>query len=476
MMGLFGRLNEPRPPLSQLYQQATTTLPTFVQASPLALAYLELLGPLAWADFPEPPSPPRWSRQPEPRAHFVAAWLIKIAEQKRSMPALRQFLVQNPALVWLLGFQLVLDPTTPWGFDADASLPCHRHFSRVLRELPNDACRFLLASTVQLLQRQLPPDSHFGDAIALDTKHILAWVVENNPKVDMPKRFCKERQPKGDPDCKLGCKQKKNKAPHATTHDGSATTPTQQGQPASQAQVGEYYWGYASGVVTTKVAGYGEFVLAELTQTFDHSDISYFFPLMAQTAAHLGRKPPNGALDKAFDAFYVHEYFHQAGGFAAVPWADRADHHKTFSAEGLPHCAAGLAMPLKSTFRDNAGLVAHQAGRYACPLLFPEKTGAVCPITHKNWPTGGCVTTLPTSIGTRLRHQLDRTTDAYYQLYNQRSAAERINSLALALGIERPKLRNQQSITNHNTLLYVILNLRASQRLTTQRTAHAPPI
>lgn len=467
-------LSEPRPSLHQLYDQAESSLPAFVRASPVAMHYLKFLGPLDWDHFPEPPLPAPWYHQPEPRAHFAAAWLIKIAEQKQSMPQLRAFLVQNPALVWVLGFKLVPDPTCPWGFDVAASLPCHRHLSRVLRELPNAAGRFLLNSTVQLLKLALPPDVNFGDEISLDTKHILAWVVENNPKVEVHNRFCKDRQPKGDPDCKLGCKQKKNKAPQPATHDGSATTPTQEGMPASQVQVGEYYWGYASGVVTTKVAGYGEFVLAELTQTFDKSDVSYFFPLMVQTEAHLGRKPLSGALDKAFDAFYVHEYFHNAGGFAAVPWADRADHHKTFSPAGLPLCAAGLPMPLKGTFLDKAGLVPHTCGRYVCPLLYPEKTGETCPVDHKNWPKGGCLTTLPTSVGTRLRHALDRTSDAYHQLYNQRSASERINSLALALGIERPKLRNQRSIANHNTLLYVVLNLRAWQRLHAQPPHQVP--
>ena len=138
-----------------------------------------------------------------------------------------------------------------------------------------------------------------------------------------------------------------------------------------------------------------------MTQTFDKSDVSYFFPLMAQTEDHLGRKPRFGALDKAYDAFYVHEYFHTAGGFAAVPWADRADHRKTFAPNGLPHCAAGLPMPLKGTLQDNAGLVPHQCGRYACPLLFPAKTGEICPVAHKNWAKGGCITVLPLSIGNR---------------------------------------------------------------------------
>jgi hypothetical protein len=203
----------------------------------------------------------------------------------------------------------------------------------VLRELPNDAFQFLLTATVALLGEALDEGIPFGDAISLDTKHILAWVVENHPKVEMPDRFDKTKQPKGDPDCKLGCKQRHPKRSRAAsdtdgetaapaTHDGSETTPTQAGMPASQVEVGEFYWGYASGVVTTKVEGWGEFVLAEMTQPFNASDASYFDPLMQQTERRLGRPPRSGALDMGFDAFYVYEYFHTAGGFAAVPLAE----------------------------------------------------------------------------------------------------------------------------------------------------------
>ena len=50
-------------------------------------------------------------------------------------------------------------------------------------------------------------------------------------------------------------------------------------------------------------------------------------------------------------------------------------------------------------------------------------------------------------------------------VYKQRTATERINAQAVALGIERPHLRNQQAIANQNTLIYVLINLRALRRL-----------
>ena len=183
---------------------------------------------------------------------------------------------------------------------------------------------------------------------------------------------------------------------------------------------------------------------------------------MADTQRRLGVHPPFGAFDAAFDAFYVYDAFHDAGGFAAVPFVDKGKHpQRTFDAHGCPLCPAGLAMPLKSTFVQRTSLVPHEKGRYVCPLLFPSPTGEVCPIADPHWATGGCVTTLGTSLGARLRYTLDRDSDAFKAVYKQRTVDERINSQAKELGIERPFLRNQRSITNQNTLIYVLINLRA---------------
>jgi hypothetical protein len=487
-----------RPSLSQL-AQPTADLPPLVANCPVARKYLDLLGALDWDHFPERPTNHPWpGPTPMPRAPYVAAYLVKLNEGLRSMGHLRRYLLEHPALVWTLGFPLRPDPATRHDFDLERALPSRRQLGRVLRDLDHAAALFLLDATVQLIGRALPPGTHFADVIAGDTKHILAWVKENNPKQYVADRYNQDKQPKGDPDCKLGCKRRHNRGAGDggdSTTSGSTpltpavpATPTTNPTPASQTTVGEFHWGYASGVIATKVPDWGEFVLAELTQPFDKSDVSYFFPLMQQVEQRLGRRPRYGAFDPAYDAFYVYQYFHEAGGCAAVPLAEKGGRKsRAFSPDGLPLCAANLPMPLKFAFTDRTStLVVHERGKYVCPLHHPTLCaeapattapgGAGCPVNHANWPKGGCTAMMPTCAGTRIRYQLDRDSAAFKEVYKQRTADERINSQALALGIERPYLRRASAIANQNTLIYVLINLRALQRIRRRKEqlAHQP--
>jgi hypothetical protein len=64
---------------------------------------------------------------------------------------------------------------------------------------------------------------------------------------------------------------------------------------------------------------------------------------------------------------------------------------------------------------------------------------------------------------------LDRESAEYKALYRQRTATERINSQAVKWGIERPKLRNGQAIANQCTLIYVLINLHALERVRRRR-------
>ena len=460
---LVSRGKQQRPNLHQLAKQ-NSKLPTFVRESPPTMRYLRLLSPLDWGNFPERRLAETRGNPPVPYAAFVASCLIKLDQKISYMSDLRVYLLEHPALIWLLGFPIKPCFQTPWFFDPAESLPTHRHFTRMLREIPNSALQFLLKNSVSLLREELKGlEPTFGETISLDTKHIIAWVKENNSKAYVAERHKKEKQPKGDPDCRLGCKRKRNQ------NIAPAKTPSQNSVSARSVSIGEYYWGYASGVVATKVPDWGEFVLAELTQSFDHSDVSYFLPLMKAAEKNLGFRPKYGAFDAAFDAFYVYEYFHSAehDGFAAVPFSRKGGYQKRlFAPDGQPICAAGLAMPLKFTFTDRTrALVEHQRGKYICPVAVTEEADKKCPVQDKRWKKGGCTVDLPTSVGARLRHQINRESEDYKKVYKQRSATERINAQATALGIERPKIRNGQAITNQNTLIYVLLNLRALHRI-----------
>jgi hypothetical protein len=446
-----------------------------------ALRVLDLLGPLDWAHFPERNLQRNWGHTTVPYAAFAAACLVKLNERLVSMGDLREYLVEHPAFIWLCGFPLQPSRAAACGFDAQASLPTQRHLTHMLRAIPNAALQFLLADSVRLILAELHRlGVEAGDCISLDTKHVIGWVKENNPKAYVPNRYDKTQQPPGDPDCRLGCKRRHNRKakqplgqdPSPSAVEGPGGTPTRNPVPVSQATVAEFYWGYGSGVVVVKLPGWGEFVLAEVTQPFDRGDVTYFFPLMGQTEQRLGFRPRFGAFDAAFDAWYVYAHFHREDdpqAFAAVPFSEKGGYKakgRQFSPQGLPLCAARLPMPLKFTYIDRTTcIVEHERGKYVCPLRFAKPSTDACPVNHERWPKGGCTVAMPLSIGARLRYTLDRDSEAYKAIYRQRTAVERINSQAVALGIERPHWRNGQAIANLNTLIYTLINLRMLQRI-----------
>lgn len=444
-------------------------LPRFVRDCATTMLLIPAYRLLPWQEMMQSQHRQWFGQQNVPQAAYIGAFLVKISLKLPSISHLRRFLMTHPALIWALGFPLFGQTATRHGFDPERSVPTRQQFSRVLRDLDNACLQAGLTAQVQQLQSLLPES--FGQTVSLDTSHILAWVKQNNPRQYIKEgRYDKEKQPTGDPDCKVGCKR---------SHNRLVKTPRKSGKAGSTVVLKdkEFYWGYASGAVVTKVPDWGEFVLAEMTDTFDKADVRFFAPLMAQVEQRLGFRPRFGALDAAFDAFYVYEFFHSNDhdgdhphGFAAVPLKQPNAPKRLFDEKGLPLCAAGLSMPVRKTYTDNTkAIMPHQRAIHACPLLYPQANGQVCPIAHKQWDKGGCTVNLPTSRGARLRHQLDRVGDDYKAVFKQRTAVERIFSQAKALGMERPKLRNQLAITNYNSMIYLLINLQAIERVLPKR-------
>jgi hypothetical protein len=132
-------------------------------------------------------------------------------------------------------------------------------------------------------------------------------------------------------------------------------------------------------------------------------------------------------------------------------------------ADGTPLCPIGLPMHPTTPFNHTYG---YRAQRFQCPLLFPEQTGQTC--EHEQFAKGkGCVKDVNWERGGIQRVTLDRHGPLYHAIYTQRTACERINSQAKELGIERPKVRNGRSVANLNTLIYLVINVRALDRAKT---------
>jgi len=408
---------------------------------PLIQRYRALFSLLDWNLVPPRDSQRAWpGSPPHPQRAYVKALLVKLCEDKIHITQLRRFLLEHPLLVLELGFLPVRDSSQPYGFDVARTVPGDRWLRHKQHHLDHGFLQALLRATVHDLQVEIPG---LGEVVSFDVKHIYAWVKENNPRVSMLDRFCKDRQPKGDPDCRVGVKKSTNQV----QADGSTKTKK------------EYLWGYGSGVAAAITADYGDMILAEDTLPFNEGDVTYFRPLYWQTVATLGFFPTHITADAAYDAWYVYETCVRHQGIAAVPLNA---HTKTiFASDGVPFCDKGLRMTPTYAFAHPNG---YQAQRYRCPLLHPERTAETC--DHEQFAKGkGCVKDLNAEAGGRMRVLLDRTGPLYRAVYRQRTSAERINSQAKAQGIERPHVRNRHSVANLNTLTYILVNLKALQRV-----------
>lgn len=379
---------------------------------------------------------------PHPEKAYIKALLIKKCENFAYITQLRRFLVKHPLLVLELGFIAVDDPQAAYGFDVEQTVPCDRWLRHKQQWLAHDHLEALFKQTVATLQTEIPG---LGQTVVADVKHIYAWVKPNNPREYITNRFDPAQQPRGDPDCRLGVKRSHNQ----DQADGATEVKK------------EYLWGYGSGVMAATDPEYGDVVLAEYTQPFNETDPTYFEPLYEQVVGHLGFRPCYFAADAAFDAWHIYQPFAEMGGMAAIPLNLRGHPEPRLGTGGFHLCPTGLEMAPSYQYHHTSG---YQAQLLRCPLLFPQPSGQTC--DHEQFAKGsGCVKHINIEAGGWMRVRLDRQSHLYQQLYNQRTAAERINSQAKALGIETPKVRNIHSLINLNTLTYLVINARALQRV-----------
>ncbi len=424
-------------PASLVFDQSTMT--ALLEHDPLVQDYRAFFALLDWSPVEQ------WQAQhsargrpAHPESAYLKAFLLRIREGLSYTSQLRRFLLKHPLLVIELGFRLHLDATQPFGFDVEKTLPCDYWLRKQLQCFDPELLQALLRATVAALQQEIPG---LGETVAFDVKHIYAWVRENNPRVYVKGQFDVTYRCKGDPDGRLGVKRSSN-----------------QEQPdGSKKEKKESLFGYGSGVAACTDPVYGDVVLAEYTLPFNEADVTYYRPLYRRTVVATNQFPTHVTADAAYDFWYVYETVAHREGIAAIPLNNHGHEEVPRDPDGTPRCSKGLRMHPTFPFQHTNGF---RAQRFRCPLLFPQPTGETCDHAQLS-KAKGCVKDPNWEKGGLMRALLNRSSPLYHVIYNQRTSCERINSQAQALGIERPKVRNGHSVAHLNTLIYLIINVRA---------------
>jgi hypothetical protein len=315
---------------------------------PVVHRYRAFFALLDWSQVLERDASRPWPGPlPHPTAAYIKALLVKLCEHKPHITALRRFLVEHPWLVLEVGFRPAVVPTQPYGFDVERTVPCARYLRHWQQTLAPAIRQVLLRATVHALQAEIPG---LGTTVAVDVKHIYAWVHQHNPKAYVGDRFNPERQPAGDPDCRLGVKRRRNQE-------------RPDGPPGERA---EYVWGDGTGVVAATDPRYGDVVLAEHTLPFNEADSTYYHPLRQQATATLGVRPTNVTADAAFDAWHIYQTCADTGGMAAIPLNLRGHPPPVRDEHGRPRCPEGRSMAPSYEFDHTHG---YRAQVFRCPLL-----------------------------------------------------------------------------------------------------------
>lgn len=204
--------------------------PEWFEHDAVARRYEALFGMLDWSVVREKADADvKPGRLGHPLSAYIKALLVMQAEKQEYVTEVYRYLCEHPALVWVVGFRVQAEASSPYGFQVEATVPSAGHLRRMLRTLEARVLTELLAGTAAAVREVCPT---LGEQVILDVKHIYAHVKENNPRAYVRGRYDPSRQPRGDRDCRLGVKKRTNRQ----EKDGVRRTE------------GEYVWGYGTGV------------------------------------------------------------------------------------------------------------------------------------------------------------------------------------------------------------------------------------
>ena len=128
-------------------------------------------------------------RKPISRSAILRALIFKNLRSIANLSDLSTELYERPALASILGFE-----------PGDRPIPVER-LSCFLKDTDN---KLLQDVRISLVRKLIEGKIIKGKYLAVDSCPIIANVKENNLKTSVRHRFCKDRPPKNDKDCRIG--------------------------------------------------------------------------------------------------------------------------------------------------------------------------------------------------------------------------------------------------------------------------------
>lgn len=322
-------------------------------------------------------------------------------------------------------------------------------FSSFLRDTPNEILQTIRKGLVHEL---ISLGEINGRVLAIDSAAIFASVRENNLKTSVKKRFKKENILKGDPDCRLGVYIE---------------------FPEPFKKEIKYFWGYRNHIICDADA---ELPVEEITKPANVSEQTLFIPLFTQSQQDFF---PQGTIEIVLgDAFYDAEYLLKfvINELKAKPHIARNPRWTLYSDVKLSDtggliCVAGFHMVYWGKFKDRGRIRL----KFVCPITHLKKFAKQhpwCPWNHPKFVNAtGCYAYRRADVD--IRKNIDYGSQSFKNIYNQRTAVERVYSRLLTLCMQTPSVKGLNAISNHCTIAHITVLLLA---LAAVKTGHKDKI
>ena len=360
-------------------------------------------------------------RKPTPKHALICAFIVMKCEGFSQITDLLDYLNNNLIIAYYCGF------------DIFKPLPSYWTFERFIKNFDNQLLKTLMQSQVLKLSELGIIDTSF---LGLDSTPPSANTAHNNPKSFKKNKFSKDNPPKSDKDCRLGVHSASNQ------HNEKSF---------------EFYWGYKSHILVDCITG---LPIYEMTTPANVADSSVALQLLSETNKFISILECYFIADKGYDVKDIYNKVNQLyQGNCFIPLNSHGAKKNVIIPAGNPLCQAGLAMNMDGkSYLEN-----RTKQKFSCPFKYSSNDSA-CPCNHKSYlkadgkKSRGCTKhiEIPHKTG-ELRLDIDRQSIQFKSVYTLHTKTERYNSRYKQTGTERVWIRNQNSVSNLNTIAHICL-------------------